>query len=46
MLGQELNHERCDFIDLLVECEMTCVEEMNFGVGDVTLVGLGAGRDE
>ena len=46
MLGQELEHQRRDFIDLLVEREMTGVEEVNFGVGDVAFVGFRARRDE
>jgi hypothetical protein len=31
MLGQEVEHQRRDFIDLLVERKMTCVEEVDFG---------------
>ena len=46
MLGQKLKHPRRDFIDLLIECEMTCVELVNFGVGDIAPVGFAAGRDE
>jgi hypothetical protein len=46
MLGQEVEHQRSDFIDLLVEREMTCIEEADFGVGEVALIGFGAGRDE
>ena len=46
MLGQKLKHQRRYFIDLLIECEMTRVELVNLGVGNVALVGFAAGRDE
>jgi hypothetical protein len=34
--GEELHHERCNNINVLVQCEMTGVQEMNFGVGNFT----------
>src|SRR5215813_4516893 len=46
MSGQEVDHESCDLVDLLIQCEVAGVNQMNLGVRQVTLVSLRARRDE
>jgi hypothetical protein len=45
-LGEKLSHGRGDFFDVGLEGEVSCIEELDGGVGVVARKGLGAGRDE
>jgi hypothetical protein len=46
VFGQELENETRDLIVFLVQGEMTGIEAMYFGVGQIALVRLRAGSDE
>src|SRR6185503_17861869 len=43
---QEFVDARADFMDVRFEREVAGVEELDLGLRQVALVGLGAGRDE
>lgn len=46
MFGQECENQSRDLVVLLVEREMAGIEQMDFGVRQIALVGLASGRDE
>ena len=46
MPGQEVEHETSDLIDLLIECEVAGVNQMNLGIRQVPLVSFRARGDE
>jgi hypothetical protein len=45
-LVEEREHQRGDFVDLLVEREMTGIKAVDLGIGHVAPEGLATGSDE